>query len=147
LEIIMPDLNEQQMLFLSLLFDAGSPSRGNSLQSCIEAGYSATYHAKLVRTLKEEIRDRTHDQVASLGSKAIMGLEAAMNEDGSVPKGDIRLKASESVLDRMGIAKQQALDITSKDESLSPLFILPAKAGLDINPEYDDYDESADDSE
>ena len=143
----MQVLNEQQMLFLSLLFDAGSPSRGNSLKSCMEAGYSVTYHAKLVRTLKDEIRERTHDQVAALGSKAIMGLEAAMDEDGSVPKGDIRLKAAESILDRMGVAKQQALDITSKDEALSPLFILPSKAEMDINPEYDDYDETADDSE
>jgi hypothetical protein len=142
----MLELNEQQMLFLSLLFDNGSPCRGDSLKACIEAGYAPKYHAKLTRTLKEEIRDRTHDQVAALGAKAVMGLEDAMDEDGSVPKGDIRLKAVESVLDRMGIAKQQALDITSKDESLSPLFILPSKADIEIDPAYDDYEEGVSDA-
>jgi hypothetical protein len=37
----------------------------------------------------------------------------------------------------MGAGKQQAIDITSKDESISPLFILPGKAEVEVDEEYD----------
>jgi len=137
----MATLNEQQLLFLHYLFDADSETRGDTLQSCLAAGYDITYHQKLVRILKDEIRERTHDQIAGLGVKAVMGMENALYEDGSIPKGDIRLKAAESILDRMGVSKQQAIDITSKDESISPLFILPAKGDVNVDPEYDQYQE------
>jgi hypothetical protein len=59
-----------------------------------------------------------------------------MDEDGTIPKAETRLKAIESVLDRVGLAKKQQLDITS--ESAIPLFILPEKKAVVLDIEGDE---------
>ncbi len=48
-----------------------------------------------------------------------------MDEDGTTPKADLRLRAVESVLDRIGLAKKQEMNISVESES--PLFIIPEK--------------------
>jgi hypothetical protein len=134
----MSDLNPKQELYLAYLFDGESETRGDSLASCIAAGYSRDYHSALLRTLREDIKMRTIDSLSSRAAKAVMQLEASLDEDGSTPRGEIRLKAAESILDRMGAGKAQAIDITSKDESISPLFVLPAKdTDITVEDKYD----------
>jgi hypothetical protein len=133
----MADLTPQQDLFLAYLFDKDSEVRGDSIEACLKAGYERSYHARLVKTLRDDIRDRTLDGLTAMAPKAMMQVEASMAEDGSTPRGEVRLKAAETVLDRMGAGKQQAIDITSKDESISPLFILPGKAEVEVDEEYD----------
>ena len=134
----MANNTPKQELYLSHLFDGDKDVRGNSLASCVAAGYPASYHAKLVKSLREELKLRTIDAIASQAARAVMQLEASMDENGSTPRGEVRLKAAESVLDRMGAGKAQAIDITSKDESISPLFVLPPKdSEPEVDPEYD----------
>jgi hypothetical protein len=57
--------------------------------------------------------------------KAVSKLIEAMDEDGKIGKAAERLKAVESVLDRIGLAKKQQVEVTSV--SAIPLFILPEK--------------------
>jgi hypothetical protein len=49
-----------------------------------------------------------------------------MDEDKSIPGAEIRIKAVEGVLDRIGIAKKQQMELTSAEDS-SPIFFIPAK--------------------
>ena len=92
----------------------------------------------MLKVLREEIRNRTLDTISSLAPKAAMQLVDSLVEDGSTPRGEIRLKAAESILDRMGAGKQQSVDITSNDESISPLFVLPGKyEDIEVDPKYD----------
>jgi hypothetical protein len=136
----MSDLNPQQELFLSYLFDKDSETRGDSIASAVIAGYERTYHARLVKHLRDDIRDRTLDSLTALASKAVSQMEDSLSENGSVPRGEVRLKAASDILDRMGAGKQAALDITSKDESISPLFVLPGKSDVEVDPDYDGID-------
>ena len=134
----MSDLSPKQELYLAYLFDGESETRGNSLASCEAAGYGRDYHSALLRVLREDIKTRTIDALSSKASRAVMQIEASMDEDGSTPRGEVRLKAAESILDRMGAGKQQSMDITSKDESISPLFVLPAKdTDITVEDKYD----------
>lgn len=134
----MADITPKQELFLSYFFDKDSETNGNSLASCVAAGYERVYHSKLLRILREEIRNRTIDLVSSKAVRAVSQLEDSLDEDGTVGRAEIRLKAAESILDRMGIGKQVAIDITSNDESISPLFVLPSKQEeIEVDPAYD----------
>jgi hypothetical protein len=51
-----------------------------------------------------------------------------MDEDKSIPGADIRLKAVEGVLDRVGINKKQSIELSGDKEQ--PIFFIPAKAEL-----------------
>lgn len=133
-------MNDQRILFLNYLFDRDSEHRGDPIASGLAAGYARGYISELLSSMRDDIRSRTVDHLASMAPKAIMTVEDAMEDSGATPKGELRLKAAESVLDRMGASKQQAIDITSKDESISPLFFLPSKAEVDVDPDYDDID-------
>jgi hypothetical protein len=52
-----------------------------------------------------------------------------LDEDGTTPHANIRLEAAKQILDRIGIAKKDQLDINMK--ALHGIFILPAKDKLD----------------
>lgn len=131
------NLNPKQELFLAYLFDRGSEHRGDPYGAAEAAGYSTRSVPDLLRRLRDEIRNRTFDTLSGASIKAAMQVIDSLDEDGEVPKGDIRLKAAESILDRIGVGKQQSIDITSNDESISPLFILPAKAEVEVDEDYD----------
>lgn len=134
----MADLTPKQELFMSCFFDKDSETYGDSIASCEAAGYGRNYHSQLLKLCREEIRGRTLDLVNSKAVKAVEQLDASMDENGKVPRGELRLKSAESVLDRMGIGKQVAIDITSSDESVSPLFVLPSKnEEIEVDPQYD----------
>ena len=48
-----------------------------------------------------------------------------MDEDGTTPHASIRLEAAKQILDRIGIAKKEKIDINLK--AMHGIFILPAK--------------------
>jgi hypothetical protein len=48
-----------------------------------------------------------------------------LDEDGTTPHAAIRLEAAKQILDRIGIAKKEKVDINVR--ALQGLFILPAK--------------------
>jgi len=120
------ELTAQQELFLEYLFN--DPDCANdTLKAAVAAGYEKQSHASLVRALSDEIIRRGSQEMARRVPKAVSGLIKAMDEDGSVPRGDIRLKAIESLLDRVGLAKKQQMEVTATDAT--PIFFIPAKSG------------------
>ena len=122
----------QQELFLEYLFN--DPECDNStLKACLAAGYDRTGHRQLVNRLQDEILHRSNTQLAMSAPRAVRKLIDSMDEDGTIPKADIRLKAIESVLDRAGLAKKQQIEVTSVSDI--PLFILPAKREVVIDHE------------
>lgn len=124
------DLTAQQELFLDYLFNDPDCMR-DTKRACEAAGYELSYHNKLVSTLQDEILERTNKILAMAGPKAVYKLIDAMDEDGTIPKAAERLRAVESVLDRIGLSKKQEIAVTS--ESAIPMFILPEKKPIDLS--------------
>jgi hypothetical protein len=126
------ELNAQQELFLEYLFH-DAECMGSTMLACEKAGYERTYHHTLVKSLSEEIVSRSTQYLALHTPRAVCKLVGAMDEDKSVPGADIRLKAVESLLDRVGVSKRQQIEMSSSDDK--PIFFIPAKAELHIPEE------------
>lgn len=124
----MSDTNAQQELFLEYLFN-DPECQNDTLLACKAAGYSPDYHSTLVKNLQDEILRRANNELARRTPKAVSKLIQMMDEDGSVPKADIRLKAVESLLDRVGLAKKQEMSVSMESET--PLFFIPAKVQVE----------------
>lgn len=121
----MRELTAKQELFLEYLFN--DPDCGSStLLAANKAGYDTKDHSKLVRNLRDEIIKEANAKLAMSAPKAISKLVDMMDEDKSIPGSEIRIKAVESVLDRIGIAKKQQMEVSSSD-AVSPIFFIPAK--------------------
>ncbi len=125
-------LNPKQELFLEYLFNDASCSN-DTLAAAKKAGYASVEHAPLVRSLKDEIISRTQEYIAFKAPKAAVTLVNGLDEDGTTPKGDLRLKAAEAVLDRIGISKRQEMDINVA--ATSPLFFIPGKREVETDGE------------
>ena len=89
------------------------------------AGYSVNSYPKVLKSLKEEIIERAEQQLAVHSPKATMGLINALDEDGKTPGANIRIEAAKQILDRVGLARKEKLDINAK--VAHGIFILPPK--------------------
>lgn len=121
------ELNAKQELFLEYLFN-DAECMGNTVRAAEKAGYENSYHAALVRSLADEIITRSNQYLALNAPKAVRKLVDAMDEDKSIPGAELRLKAVEAVLDRIGISKKQQVELSSNDST--PIFFIPAKQQL-----------------
>ena len=100
------ELTPKQEAFIDDLIQNG----GNVSQAMRTAGYEQTSRAWLVKSVSEEIVERTQNYLAAHGMKAANNLITALDEDGTTPKGDLRLKAAESLLNRIGIGSRETVD-------------------------------------
>ena len=100
------ELTERQELFVDALIENG----GNISQAIRKAGYKDTSRAWLVDSVANQIVERTQRYLATHGMKAANNLISALDEDGTTPKGDLRLKAAESLLNRIGIGSREIVD-------------------------------------
>ena len=127
---IMPtqkrSLTDTQEKFLDVLF---GEAKGNLKKAGELAGYSEHSYPKVVRNLKQEIISRAENYLATHSAKAATKMVDMLDEDGTTPHANIRLEAAKQILDRIGIAKKDQLDINMK--ALHGIFILPAKDKLD----------------
>ena len=126
---IMPtqkrSLTDTQEKFLDVLF---GEAKGNLKKAGELAGYSDHSYPKVVRNLKQEIISRAENYLATHSAKAATKMVDMLDEDGTTPHANIRLEAAKQILDRIGIAKKDQLDINMK--ALHGIFILPAKEEL-----------------
>ena len=126
---IMPtqkrSLTDTQEKFLDVLF---GEAKGNLKKAGELAGYSGHSYPKVVRNLKQEIISRAENYLATHSAKAATKMVDMLDEDGTTPHANIRLEAAKQILDRIGIAKKDQLDINMK--ALHGIFILPAKEEL-----------------
>jgi len=100
------ELTDRQEAFVGALIRNG----GSVPKAMKTAGYEATSRSWLVNSVSNEIVNRTQNYLATHGMKAATNLINAFDEDGMTPKGDIRLKAAESLLNRIGIGSRETVD-------------------------------------
>ena len=123
-------LTPQQEKFLDALFGEakGNPKHAGEIAEYAEGSY--TY---AIKSLKSEIIHRAETVLAAHSPKAVMGLVSGLDADGSLPQANIRIEAAKQILDRVGIAKREKIDIEAKVQH--GIFILPAKEMNVINAE------------
>tara|TARA_R100000664_G_C2753168_1_gene140540 strand:- start:1236 stop:1667 length:432 start_codon:yes stop_codon:yes gene_type:complete len=116
------ELNEKQKVFVDALVTNG----GNISSALQEAGYSESSRTHLMRTLSEEIIERAQSVLAVNSVRAATNLVNAMDDDGSLPRSDVRLKAAESVLNRVGVGRRDTVE--HNVTALHGVVLLPSKA-------------------
>ena len=113
------NLTDQQKLFLEVLFDQAG---GDAVKAKKLAGYSDTYPtSQVVKTLEEEIVAAAKQFLSRNGPKAAVGLVGVLDNPLELGVKE-KLAAAKDILDRIGVAKTEKIDIGSNG-----IFILPAK--------------------
>ena len=121
------ELTEQQQLLLGNLFENG----GNTTQAALDAGYTSGSVAWLKRSLADEIIERTKDVLSVNALKAANRLVSTI--DNLVPErgDDLRLRAAESLLNRVGVAKQETMN--HNVQAIHGVVLLPPKKDVVID--------------
>lgn len=115
------EVNAQHELFIEHFLENG----GKPAEAALAAGFEASYGYTLFRKLRERIQQRLEDEVFMKQVKALKVVDDSMGDGAVAVKQDVRLRAAESILDRGGLSKKQALDVTGSD--LPAVMILPMK--------------------
>ena len=130
------ELTVKQQSFLDHLIDTG----GNAKQAAELAGYSGN-HYQVLKSLKNEVLELTTEVLAQSAPQAAFKLLDIMNSDETIPQASNKLQAAQTILDRVGIAKTERIDINHK--GTGGIFIMPEKETVIIDAEAEevDYDE------
>ena len=121
------ELTEQQQLFLTNLFENG----GNPTQAALDAGYSQGSVAWLKRTLADEIIERTKDVLSLNAFRAANRLVSTIDNLTPERGDDLRLRAAESLLNRVGVAKQETMN--HNVQAIHGVVLLPPKKDVVID--------------
>jgi hypothetical protein len=123
------ELTIKQQSFLDFLVETG----GDPKQAAELAGYAPNSYWQVVKALKHEIIDMASSILAHSAPKAAMKLVHVLDSDQPLPQANIKLQAAQTILDRVGLAKADRLDVNHKVEG--GIFVLPAKEEVIINAE------------
>ena len=115
-------LTEQQEKFLDAL---SSEAQGNINKALDIAGYKPGASYAVVNSLKEEIIDVATKILAKSAPQAANKLVEILNSDDPIPQVNAKLQAAQTLLDRVGVAKRDKLDVTHSVGR--GIFILPEK--------------------
>ena len=128
------ELTVKQQSFLNNLMTTG----GDPKKSAELAGYAS--HWQVVKALKSEIIDMASDILAQSAPQAAQKLVDVMESNDPIPQASMRVQAAQTILDRVGVAKTERLQI---DQNVNGgIFILPEKQLIDIKEE--DYEDISD---
>ena len=130
-------LTEQQQKFLDAL--AGE-SKGNSKHALSIAGDAETSQSNIISSLKDEIVEVATKILAKSAPMASQKLVEILMSDDPIPQVNAKLQAAQTLLDRVGVAKKDKLDVTHSVQS--GIFILPDKEKIiDVTAEEADIDD------
>ena len=118
-------LTEQQQHFLTAL---GGVSKGDLTLALREAGYADSSKSNVVDSLKDEIVDVATKILAKSAPRASQKLVEILESDDPIPQVNAKLQAAQTLLDRVGIAKRDKLDVNHT--VASGIFIIPQKEEL-----------------
>ena len=118
-------LTEQQQTFLSTL---ATSAKGDINRALDIAGYKETSYYNVINSLKDEIIDVATKILAKSAPQASQKLVEILNSDDPIPQVNAKLQAAQTLLDRVGIAKRDKLDINHT--VASGIFIIPQKEEL-----------------
>ena len=120
------EVPEKQKKFLDALF----VNRGNISAACEEAGYSPSSRTWLVKALADEIVDISKRELAVNSATAVSRVVESMNDDGLNPRQELRLKAAQTLLDRVGLGKIEKQEHDVK--ALHGIVLMPSKSAMPI---------------
>ena len=120
-------LTPQQDRFLEILFENG----GQVTAAAVDAGYSRGSAAWLKSTLTDEIIERTKTILATNAMKAANRVISTIDNPAPERGDDLRLKAAESLLNRVGVAKQE--QINHNVTAMHGVVLLPPKKEVVID--------------
>ena len=115
------ELTTKQQSFLDYLVETG----GDPKKAAELAGYAPNSYWQVVKALKHEIVEMASNILAHSAPKAAMKLVHVLDSDQPMPQANIKLQAAQTILDRVGLAKADRLDVNHKVEG--GIFLLPAK--------------------
>jgi|SRR5210317_242645 len=127
-------LTDKQQDFLNNLIE----TKGNLKLSAELAGYAGN-HYQVIKSLRQEIVDLASNILAREAPSAAFKLVEVMQSDNAVPQANVKLQAAQTILDRVGLGKQDKLDVNHNTSG--GIFILPEKQTIDIVAEDADYEE------
>ena len=127
-------LTEKQENFLSNLIE----TKGNLKLSAELAGYSGN-HYQIIKSLRQEIVDLASNVLAREAPSAAFKLVEVMTSDTAMPQANVKLQAAQTILDRVGLGKQERMEINHN--VTGGIFILPEKETIDIVADDADYEE------
>jgi len=127
-------LTEKQEKFLDNLIE----TKGNLKLSAELAGYSGN-HYQIIKSLRQEIVDLASNVLAREAPSAAFKLVEVMQSDNAVPQASVKLQAAQTILDRVGLGKQDRMEVNHNVSG--GIFILPEKQTIDIVAEDADYKE------
>ena len=126
------ELTTKQHSFLDNLVSCN----GNAKQAAELAGYAEGSYTSVVKALKTEIIELAENILAQNAPKASLKLVEVMDSDQPIPQANVRLQAAQTLLDRVGVAKTDKLDVNL--QNTNGLFILPAKQEVVIEGQYEE---------
>ena len=112
---------------MELLFENG----GQVTAAAIDAGYSRGSAAWLKSTLADEIIERTKTILATNAMKAANRVISTIDNPAPERGDDLRLKAAVSLLNRVGVAKQE--QINHNVTAIHGVVLLPPKKEVVID--------------
>ena len=115
------ELTEQQATFLDALFN---DCLGDINAALDKAGYKRTSKPTVMKSLKEEIIERSETMIAAHAPKATLKMLGLLDDPTALGSKQMQDTAKE-ILDRAGIVKQDKINVES--EGAAGIFILPAK--------------------
>ena len=115
------ELTPQQAQFLDILFENG----GNVTAAAVDAGYSRGSAGWLRKNLAEEIVERTRDVLSVNAMKAATRLISTIDNPMPERGDDLRLKAAESLLNRVGVKAPE--EVNHNVTAIHGVVLLPAK--------------------
>ena len=121
------EISPQQEQFLTNLFDNG----GNVTDAALAAGYSKGSVTWLRTSLADEIIHRTKNVLSMHAFKAATRLVTTI--DNPVPErgDDLRFMAAESLLNRVGLGKQETTNVNV--QAVHGIVLLPPKKEVVID--------------
>ena len=121
------EISPQQEEFLTNLFENG----GNVTDAALSAGYSKGSVTWLRTSLADEIIHRTKNVLSMHAFKAATRLVTTI--DNPVPErgDDLRFRAAESLLNRVGLGKQETTNVNG--EAVHGIVLLPPKKDVVID--------------
>jgi len=122
------ELTIKQQSFLDYLVT----TNGDAKKSAELAGYAGN-HYQVLKSLKHEVLELTTDVLAQSAPQAAFKLLDIMNADRPIPQATNKLHAAQTILDRVGIAKTERLDINHK--VTGGIFLMPDKQEVIIDAE------------
>ena len=122
------ELTVKQQSFLDHLVE----TNGDAKKAAELAGYSGN-HYQVLKALKNEVLELTTEVLAQSAPQAAFKLLDIMNSDAPIPQANNKLQAAQTILDRVGIAKTERLDINHK--VAGGIFIMPEKETVIIESE------------